>query len=197
MNSLGRTYLSCLAASASRGVSVLGLPFAAFAFFLLNACTFTDPYPASWGALSTPLSEDCRHVEGNYSNPGESAGSSDHPWLTWVLFGQSLRATRVNLSLPRNGVLEVTGWENTDRVFSQTLTTQAGEFACEKGLLVVRRRHWVHEGQAVARSEFTIELAAAGDDLVAKMTESAIGLAVVVPVAGTLTRWYRFAHLRD
>jgi hypothetical protein len=184
--------------SASPGVSIPALPVAAAALFLLSGCTFADPYPASWVALSSALSADCRHIQGSYSERGESSNPYNRSGsLTSLIFGQTPRATRVNLALPKTGMLEVTGWEDTTRLFSRALTTQAGEFACETGVAVVRRTQWQGQGQGAGRSQFTVELSTAGDHLVIKETEFAVGLAVVVPVAGTGTHWYRFARLGE
>jgi hypothetical protein len=115
-----------------------------------------------------------------------------------LLFGslpEAARATRLSMALPRNDALEVVLWENSAQLSSRALT--AGEFACEKGVLVVRRGRWVNEGQGHGRETFTIELSAAGDWLIARQQESIVGLAVVMPVIATQTRWYRFARLRE
>lgn len=198
MNTRGVSWVRCSGISASRGI--VRLPFVAFGVFLLGACAFSDPYPASWGPISPLPSEDCRQFEASYGVRGERAGESAPSYLTFLFFlpqAESARATRVSFSLLGNDILEVTLWEDANRLLSRTLTTQAGEFACEKGLLVVRRARWVMEGQAAGREDITIEFAVAGDQLVAKVKESVVGLAVVIPVAATQTRWYRFPRLRE
>lgn len=165
---------------------------------LLGGCAFTEPYPTAWDSPAPPASQDCRHLEGQYGDGGEKP---DSPWqvsLAGLLFETGgAGATRVSLSLPRDTSMEVVVWANSTPSLTRTLSAERGEFVCEKGVLMVRRARWVNEGQGHGRETISVELSAAGDWLIARMDESIVGLAVVMPVIATQTRWYRFPRLRE
>ena len=178
-----------------------GLILAAPAFFLFSACAVHRPYPAAWEPLPPPPTADCRHFDGKYRDRGEIPGIPQaQPSLTQLLFGTSSgwkRATLVSFSLKENDTLEVTVWEGMNSLFTRTLTSQAGHFACEAGRLVIRDRRGV-SGRGVAGFEsVTVTLSTTGDNLVAQVTDVGVGLALILPVAGTTTSWYRFPRERE
>jgi hypothetical protein len=168
--------------------------------FLLSACVANRPYPESWSPLPLPPTEDCRHFEGSYGDRGEMPGFAGQPSLTQQLFGTSSgwkRATRVSFSLQRDDVLEVTVWEGMSLLFTRTLTSQAGQFTCEAGRLVVRDRRGVSGPGVAGLESVTITLSATDDYLVAQVKDFGVGLAMILPVAGTTTSWYRFPRARE
>jgi hypothetical protein len=170
----------------------------AAATLLLGACAFTEPYPAAWVSPAPPASDDCRHLEGHYGDLGERPGSQAQPSLAYLLLERGAAyATRVSLSLPRKDLMEVVLWKDSTLWLTRTLSAGQDQFACDRGMLVLRRGRWVNEGQGHGRETFTIELSAAGDWLIARERESVVGLAVVFPVVASQTRWYRFPRLRD
>ena len=156
-------------------------------------------YPATWDPLLKPATADCARFAGSYADRGEAAGRSGEPSLTYGLFGHHSAwkdVRRVELALPQDGVLEITAWAADKPLFKRTLTTQAGEFRCNSGQLVVRSKRWVAEDVVAGRQEVTIELNRADSQLVAHVKEKTYGtIFAVVPIAGTAEHWYRFARI--
>jgi hypothetical protein len=166
----------------------------------LAGCTVTDqPYPAAWDPLPPPAPGDCARFAGSYADRGETAGTRAQPSLTQGLFGPHSawkEADRVDFSLPREGVLDVTAWDDGQPLIRRSFTAEAGEFSCNRGQLVVRSRRWVAEDIIAGRQRITIEFSDAAPQLVAHVKESTYGtIFAVVPIAGSAAHWYRFPRL--
>lgn len=164
-------------------------------------CTVADhPYPAAWDPLPAAAAEDCARFAGTYADRGESSGTQAEPSLTRGLFGtQSAwkQVQRVDFSLPEEGVLTVSARNNGEPLIEHRFTTEAEDFSCEQGRLVVRSKRWVVEDIVAGRQRITIEFSEAAPHLVAHVQESTYGtIFAVVPIAGTAARWYRFPRLK-
>lgn len=166
----------------------------------LAGCAVTEQdYPAAWDPLPAAAG-DCAYFAGNYADRGESSGTSAQPSLTYGLFGHHSawqKASRVQFSFPRDGVLEISAWHGDDKpLLTRALTAAAGEFRCQDGRLVVRSRRWVAEDIVAGRQDMTIEFSRTGSQLVAHVKEKTYGtIFAVVPIAGTAAHWYRFARM--
>jgi len=166
----------------------------------LAGCAVTEEqYPQAWDPLPQPAAASCARFAGSYADRGESAGTSAEPSLTYGLFGHHSawkEVRRVGLALPHKGVLEISAWDDQKLLFKRTLTTQAGEFRCKNGMLVVRSKRWVAADVVAGREDVTIEFGLSNGKLVAHVKESTYGaIFAVVPIAGTATHWYRFARV--
>jgi len=166
----------------------------------LAGCAVTDEiYPPEWSPLPPPRSADCARFAGSYADRGEMRNPASQPSLTYGLFGprspwQSAR--RVDFAFPQPGALEITAWDAGGLLLKRTLASQAGEFACRDGRLVVRSKRWVAADVVAGHEDVTLEFSEAGAQLVAHVKESTYGaIFAVVPIAGTAARWYRFARL--
>jgi hypothetical protein len=162
-------------------------------------CAVTEQdYPLAWDPLPQPATADCARFAGSYADRGEAAGKGE-PSLTYGLFGHHSGwkdVRRVDMVLPHDGVLEITAWDAQKPLFKRTLTTEAGEFRCRSGQLVVRSKRWVAEDVVAGRQEMTIEFSRADSQLVAHVQEKTYGtIFYVVPIAGTAAHWYRFARI--
>src|SRR5205807_1127372 len=119
--------------------------FAAFATALcLVGCAAVNPYPVAWEPLHPSASADCKPFQGGYSDKADSLDDVK-PSLTRELFGYNTdweKATRVDFSLPRDDMLEVTVWSGTDKTMTRTFSAAEGELACDAGRLIVRNTHW-------------------------------------------------------
>ena len=166
----------------------------------LAGCAVTDQdYPRAWDPLPPAATADCKRFAGRYADRGETDGVRAEPSLTYGLFGHHSpwkEAKRVELALPRDGVLEITAWDDRKPLLTRTLTTRAGDFQCDDGTLIVRSKRWVAGDVVAGRESVTIELRQAEAKLVAHVQESTYGtIFAIVPIAGTAEHWYRFARL--
>jgi hypothetical protein len=166
----------------------------------LTGCTVVDhQYPAAWDALPPAAAGSCARFAGSYADRGESSGTQTEPSLARGLFGTHSawkQVTRVDLSLPEEGVVTVTAWDGDEPLIEHKFTAAAGDFSCEEGRLVLRSKRWVVEDIVAGRQRITIEFSDAAPQLVAHVKESTYGtIFAVVPIAGTASRWYRFPRM--
>jgi len=168
---------------------------------LLSGCVFHAPYPAAWPTLPASGAEDCRHFEGSYADRGEIPDSSVQPSLTRELFGYHSEwpgAKRVAFSLTGTEILEIAVWSGDVHLFTRTLTTQTGDFACEAGRLVIHSRRWFAADVVLGRENVRVELSLVGRHLVAQIRTFTAGvIVIIVPVVGSTTNWYRFPRLPE
>lgn len=173
---------------------------ALFMALCLAGCAVTEQdYPLAWEPLPAPAQASCAHFAGSYEDRGETVGTRAEPSLTYGLFGHHSAwkdARRVDFSLPRADLLEITVWDDTRPVLTRTLTGKAGELRCVEGRLVVRSKRWMAADVMAGREEVTIEFFRADGKLVAHVKEATYGaIFAVVPIAGTASHWYRFDRL--
>lgn len=166
---------------------------------VVAGCSVVDqPYPLAWDPV--PPAQDCRRFEGSYADRGEAPGQTARPSLTRELFGASSpweKATSVRLELISEEVLAVTvsGPEAPPAVHS--FSAKGGDFACDRGKLVLRQRRWVASDLMSGRESVRIELHGADPYLVAHVHESMTGVMfAVVPLSGESARWFRFPRLK-
>jgi hypothetical protein len=167
---------------------------------LVTGCSVADePYPLSWDPLPRALSADCAHFRGVYSDRGESPSSPNKPSLTRELFGHDSpweKAVSIELE-PGEGTLDIRVAAPAANAFSRRLTATAGEFACERGTLVVRSRRWVYSDLMSGRETVKIEMHQADRHLIARVEETTTGVMfMVVPLTGESARWFRFRQLK-
>lgn len=166
---------------------------------LLGGCSIADePYPVRWDPLPLPSSSDCRHFRGFYADRGESSTSTVKPSLSRELFGQDgpwEKAVSVELD-PGDDTLDIRV-AVPGSVFTRRLTREAGEFACDRGKLVVHSKRWVYSDLMSGRESVTIEMHRSDPHLVARVDELTTGVMfLVVPLSGESARWFRFQRLR-
>lgn len=166
---------------------------------VVAGCSVVDqPYPLAWDPVAP--AQDCRRFEGSYADRGEAPGQTARPSLTRELFGASSpweKATSVRLELISEEVLAVTvsGPEAPPAVHS--FSAKGGDFACDRGKLVLRQRRWVASDLMSGRESVRIELHGADPYLVAHVHESMTGVMfAVVPLSGESARWFRFPRLK-
>jgi hypothetical protein len=168
---------------------------------LVAGCSVADtPYPLSWDLPPAPPANDCRRFEGTYADRGEAPGQSTRPSLTRELFGPDgpwEKATTVRFDFSAEDAIDVTvALEGLDPVVSR-LSAKAGEFACDRGKLVLHSRRWVASDLMSGRESVRIDLHAAEPFLVTHVYESVTGVMfLVVPLSGESARWFRFARLK-
>jgi hypothetical protein len=105
------------------------------------------------------------------------------------------RCPRGMFSLPRTGLLDVAGWSGETTLFNRTLATQAGDFVCETGRLIIHSRRWFVVNVVAGREDVTAELSISGEYLVAQIRAFTAGVITIVPIVGITTNWYRFPRL--
>ena len=167
---------------------------------LVAGCSVVDePYPLAWDPVA-PAS-DCRRFEGRYADRGESPGQTARPSLTRELFGASSgweKAASVGLKFRSDDALVVTVSGAEGPPVEHSFSSKEGDFACERGKLVLRQRRWVASDLMSGRESVKIELHGADPYLVAHVHESITGMMfAVVPLSGESARWFRFPRLRQ
>jgi hypothetical protein len=168
---------------------------------LAAGCSVADsPYPLAWDLPPAPLANDCRRFEGTYADRGEAPGQSARPSFSRELFGPNSpweKATTIRFDFSDEEAIDVTvAVEGQDPVVRH-LSAKAGEFACDRGKLVLNSRRWVASDLMSGRESVRIELHAADPFLVTHVYESITGVMfLVVPLSGESARWFRFPRLR-
>ena len=154
-------------------------------------------YPEAWRPLPPPQTRDCADFVGSYSDYGPRAVDYDLAGLLNLDAGTTpgslhTDATRISLSAPSDGIVEVTSWREKKRLDSRTLN-------CEGGRLVARAEGKLVAGTAVAaRQTPTVTLFVDGDYLVVRDQLEDLGVVFVVPVWAKETKgWYRFPRVRE
>jgi hypothetical protein len=161
----------------------------------LAGCAVAEyPYPTAWDPLVAQPDSDCREFAGRFADRGERADEPSKPSLTRELFGEFSdweNASTVQLTMPKDGVLEVTVSNGQGRLFSRTL-----DYDCRGGRLIVRDGHWIAGYVMSGRQHVEIEVNRAGPHIIAQVEETAYGVMFVIfPGVGTARHWYRFQRL--
>ena len=166
---------------------------------LVAGCSVVDePYPLAWDPVAP--AQDCQRFQGRYADRGESPGQTARPSLTRELFGASgpwEKATSVGLEFRSEDALVVTVTGTEGQPVAHNFSSKQGDFACERGKLVLRQRRWVASDLMSGRESVKLELHGADPYLVAHVHESVTGVMfAVVPLSGESARWFRFPRLK-
>ena len=168
--------------------------------FLAGCSVADNPYPLAWPLLPAPPANDCAHFQGTYADRGEAPGQTTQPSLTRELFGPDgpwEKATAIRFEFTPEDALDVTVSGEGPKPAVHRLSAKAGEFACDRGQLVLNSRRWVASDLMSGRESVRIELNMAEPFLVAHVSESISGVMfLVVPLSGESARWYRFRRLK-
>jgi hypothetical protein len=167
---------------------------------LLAGCSVADdPYPAAWDSLPAETLSNCREFNGTYADRGEAPRHAGKPSLTRELFGKDgpwEKAVSVELDLPSDEALDIRVSAPGATPFSRRLSAKAGDFACDRGRLIVHSKRWVASDLMSGRESVTVEMHQGERHLVTRVNESMIGVMfMVVPLTGESARWYRFLRL--
>lgn len=170
------------------------------ALVLLGSCAVTDyQYPSTWDPLAPPSAADCRQFAGSYADKGEGAVKDASPSLTYGLLGRESPwkdATRVDFAFNPPNALHVRVWAKEKPLAESTFSASTGDLACKNGKLAVRSKRWVATDLLAGRQDILIEFSESPRHLVAQIDETSYGVMfAVVPIAGSMKNWYRFARL--
>jgi hypothetical protein len=150
-------------------------------------------------------------------------GSAPHPQsLTYVLFSADQEAGviryRGQVRLPAGPGSEREEWQQAESVtFSfpssdqlrvvvssaqgrelLSRTFDAKDYTCESGAVIIRRTRWIGNEGGLGRDSRFFDLHPLDTDLIVRARRKTLGLAaLVMPVGGSESSWYRFTRLRD
>jgi len=167
----------------------------------LAGCAVGDElYPNDWDPLMASPSAGCRHLEGIYADRGDAPGHAAAASFSRELFGKDgpwEKAASVRIDFATEDEVDVAVSVTEGKPFIRRFDAKTGEFACERGLMVLRNQRWIYSDVMSGRETVKIELQAAGRHLAAHVYESATGVMfMAVPLSGESARWYRFARLK-
>lgn len=161
---------------------------------VLAACAYERPRPAAWGPLPAPASTDCREFAGSFLDAGEATVSSGRASLIGTLFDYRARETtvvrvpdRVQFEFVPEAALRVTLFRDDQARFVR----ETKDFACVDGHLVVRDARMAAGAGAVGYETFVVTLMLGSDYVTARVEDSGVGVALLVPVVATATIWQR------
>ena len=173
------------------------------AIVLLGAsgCTSNAVYPSDWPSIDASSSSTClSSLVGEYHNAGEygrtNGGSQRYspPYLSSYFFvdkAEAARADRIRITEPADGVLRVE-LPGAAPAVSRIELRAGKDYRCEGGRLVIESSHFVAENVSGHESNAYYFARAQDSSLVVQIDSSAVGLVLVIPVAGSSTEWQRF-----
>lgn len=163
-------------------------------------CSSHAVYPPEWPTISPPSSNACPSLAGEYRNAGEygstNGGSPRYspPYLSIYFYSDqaaAARAERVRVSQAADGRLRIEPIGG-DQTLSPVEIQTGEDYRCESGWLVMKSSRSVAENVSGYESNTYRFIRADDRSLIVQIDSSAIGVVLVVPVAGSSTEWQRF-----
>lgn len=174
---------------------------AAVAVFGASGCTSYAVYPSNWPSIDASSSTDClSSLVGEYHNAGEygstNGGSPRYspPYLSSYFFANqaaAARADRVRISKAAEEGLRIELVDG-DQALAPVEIRAEKDFRCESGWVIIESSRFVAENVSGHESNAYHFKRAQDGSLVVKIDSSAVGLVLVMPVAGSSTEWQRF-----
>jgi hypothetical protein len=166
-----------------------------------SGCSFREPYPDEWAGLGE-IAEGCPDIAGTYDNRGQLFNKAgEHSWHSCLsgylgLSQVNPTATRVEISQPDSDRIEITAWENENRLMQKNYSRETGDFKCEAGFVEFDRPEgWFAESEILGLGyewgDFRFRRSTDGA-LIMEITSSGFGTVYLLPVAVTQGSWYRF-----
>lgn len=166
---------------------------------MASGCSSHGVYPEEWKALPSVSGDSCPVITGVYWNPGERAvppgGSPQYspPFLSSVFFEDTAAASaqRVRITGHAESQLKVELLSGPTSPGPRILKPQE-HYRCEGGWLLMKSFNWIAENASGFES-VTYRFRKASDGaLVVQVRSSGIGVAFVIPFAGSSSEWHRF-----
>lgn len=178
---------------------------------VLSGCVIHNPdYPAQWAALDTFDKDNCFALAGVYSERGESSEPGFFyedgkpvpivPQLSGIVLGYSSKAdpaTRVKLSNPEPGTLEVAAYDNQKLLAKARFSEKVDTYVCNQNNVKIFRYSGSPSGKGAPvvgyENEAIFLYKAVDGSLVLKVRGSFFGMVfLLIPAGGTDVHWDRF-----
>lgn len=167
---------------------------------ITSGCSSHGVYPETWEALPSGRGESCPVITGVYWNPGEravpSGGSPQYspPFLSSFFFkdtatAASAQRVRITGLAESQLSIELLGGHMPQ---GPRILLQQEHYRCENGWLLMKSFNWIAENASGFES-MTYRFRKANDDtLVVQVRSSGVGVAFIIPFAGSSSEWHRF-----
>lgn len=163
----------------------------------LTGCVSMHNYPAEWAQLNQSIVDSCPQISGTYRNRGERT-TPGQSYLAYQLFPNggesSTRANSVDIQALDSNTLSIRVLSGQNILKNVTLVRGKG-FSCEEGFLVISQGSYgVGEGGGLGVGRGTLFLALSKDGyLTVKEVSGVVGVVMIIPVAGFIRQWSRYA----
>lgn len=179
---------------------------------LLSSCVSHQKYPLEWPPLISIANEKCPDISGIFVNEGERPDKtkrylSDAFEKTEMYkdIGQRKKdvdVTHVKINRPDNDTLEILFWNNDTLVDKNIYSRKKKEYSCTPEGIRIPLGSGVSSQMGegiipVGINWLTLYLTKNTDgELVIRYTSSGVGLALIVPIAGSTSDYVRFRQKR-
>lgn len=179
---------------------------------LASSCMLHRKYPAEWSPLIPTENEECPDISGTFVNQGEDVDKrtryfSDAFGKTEMYKSTARRkieatVTHVRIVRPDEDKLEISFWNDSSLVDKNIYSRDKGQYICTaEGIRIpLGSALYSQMGEGIVPvgvGWLTLYLTKNLDgDLIVKYASSGIGLALIVPVAGSSSGYARFRQER-
>lgn len=164
--------------------------FLTLASTLLAGCVSTQSLPPTWGAPPLAAGGTCDWLNGDFTDEGQSDGNYK-PSLLLTLGGKRVSHGTTRMLYVAGAMLKL----GTDETGSSALTFATADFRCADGVLTLKRSVGHSRDGVLGHEQFNHVLYESNGYLVIKTTSSAMGMLLLIPVAGSDTYFYRFKRV--
>ena len=168
---------------------------------MLLGCVSTPSYPPAWSSLK--VFDKCPNIEGYYIDEGESEEESDYKRSIFmdIIGGDYLRRDEVEFVniIQKNNELLLEAYSDAELIGKRVAAFDTEN--CVDGFIEIEGPYpegGVNRDGVVGYQWDSLKLAKTTDgSLILRKDSGAVGVVMVVPVAGTGWGWYRFLpHVR-
>ena len=170
---------------------------AILALLVLPGCVFIDQYPSEWGVPRLTSDNTCPDISGIFRDRGERVNSKFEPSLSNQLlqprYWNTAETVEIKFLEPTQLLIRV--FAGKQLLAESLLSSSNREFECRKGYVVIKKGEFINREGVFGGEKRAFFFAPSDNALIVKEDSSALGLMLLIPVAGTSTTWSQFHRI--
>jgi hypothetical protein len=171
------------------------------------SCASHQTIPENWKLPASVGGEKCPDISGHYMNSGEAIDKKSHVYLHSHWFfgeyekysvppGKWMEIRQVLIRQEEANQLEIVAMSDSGTIEGRRiLEKENGEFSCQDGWIRITGSIRSGTSGSMGFANHIRSFANTGGYLIEKEEYDSFGLILIIPIAGSGTRWYRFSRV--
>jgi hypothetical protein len=174
---------------------------------LTASCASHQTIPENWKLPAPVEGEKCPDISGHYMASGEAIDKKSHVYLQSHWFfgeyekysvppGKWMEIRQVSIRQEEANQLEIVAMSDSGTIEGRRiLKKESGDYSCQDGWLRITGSESSGTSSSMGHADYIRSFAKTDGYLMEREEYNSFGLILIIPIAGSGTRWYRFSRV--
>jgi hypothetical protein len=171
------------------------------------SCASHQTIPENWKLPASVEGEKCPDISGHYMDSGEAIDKKSHVYLQSHWFfgeyekysvppGKWMEIRQILIRQEEANQLEIVAMSDSGTIEGKRiLKKESGDFSCQDGWIRITGSISSGTSGSMGYANYIRSFAKTDGYLIEKEEYNSFGLILIIPIAGSGTRWYRFSRV--